>query len=140
AEFEDGTRHNIGVEEVRRLLGERRRIRPYSLDGLSSQGTTETGSGPFRFDGKTYSLPPNSHWKTSSEGMQRLVWARRIESSTNSIRFVRFLDDFPVQPITNVWDDTNRPGYIDEKRYVVQTSTKVVERCILMTTDPGDLV
>ncbi len=72
--------------------------------------------------------------------MKRLVWANRIEASENSIRFVRFLDDFTVQPITNVWDDTNRPGYIDAKLYVVQTTVKVIERCLLMTTDPGDLV
>src|SRR5258708_9818399 len=72
--------------------------------------------------------------------MKRLVWANRIEASENSIRFVRFLDDFTVQPITNVWDDTNRPGYIDAKLYVVQSSAKVMQRCLLMTTDPGDLV
>jgi len=140
AEFEDGRRENLGVDEVRRLLSEGRRIRPYSLDGLSSQGLTTTSSGPFEFQGCVYSLPSNSHWKTNPEGMNRLALARRIEASTNSIRYVRFLDDFPVQPITNIWDDTNRPGYIDEKRYVVQTSSKVVERCLLMCTDPGDLV
>jgi adenine-specific DNA-methyltransferase len=140
AEFEDGTRKNIGVNEVRRRLAEGEKLRPYSLDRIGSQGLTGTGSGPFEFEGRVYNLPPNSHWKTSAEGMKRLACANRIEASTNSIRFVRFFDDFPVQPITNVWDDTNRPGYIDEKKFVVQTSTKVLERCLLMTTDPGDLV
>jgi len=72
--------------------------------------------------------------------MKQLTQCNRIEASENSIRYVRFLDDFCVQPITNIWDDTNRPGYIDTKRYVVQTSAKVIERCLLMTTDPGDLV
>jgi adenine-specific DNA-methyltransferase len=72
--------------------------------------------------------------------MQRLAKANRIESSTNSIGYVRFLEDFPIQPITNLWPDTNRPGYIDAKIYVVQTSAKVVERCLLMASDPGDLV
>ncbi len=140
AEFEDGSRKNIGVDEVRRRLTGGEKLRPYSMDGIASQGTTTTGSGPFEFEGKVFNLPPNSHWKTNTEGMKRLAWAHRIEASTNSIRFVRFLDDFPVQPLTNVWDDTNRPGYIDEKKFVVQTSTKVLERCLLMTTDPGDLV
>jgi len=140
AELEDGNRRNIGVDEVRRLITEGRKIRPYSQDGLGSQGLSTTSSEPFTFEGRAYKLPPNSHWKTNPEGMERLGFARRIEASTNSIRFVRFLDDFPVQPITNVWDDTNRPGYIDEKKFVVQTSTKVIERCLLMTTDPGDLV
>ena len=140
AEFEDGTRANIGVPEVRKLLKEGKRIRPYSLDGIASQGTTASSSGPFEFNGRIFNLPHNSHWKTNPEGMKRLVWANRIEASKNSIRFVRFLDDFPVQPITNIWEDTNRPGYIDQKLYVVQTTVKVVERCLLMTTDPGDLV
>lgn len=72
--------------------------------------------------------------------MHRLARAGRIEASENSLRYIRFLDDFPVQPVVNLWDDTNRPGYIDEKRYVVQTSGKVIERCLLMATDPGDLV
>ena len=140
AEFEDGTRANIGVPEVRTLLKEGKRIRPYSLDGIASQGTTTSSSGPFEFNGRLFKLPHNSHWKTNAEGMKQLVWANRIEASENSIRFVRFLDDFPVQPITNIWEDTNRPGYIDEKLYVVQTTVKVIERCLLMTTDPGDLV
>ena len=140
AELEDGTRESIGVPEVRKLLGEGRTIRPYSLDGIASQGTTTSSSGPFEFEGRAFGLPQNSHWKTNPEGMKRLVWGHRVEASENSLRFVRFLDDFPVQPITNVWDDTNRPGYIDTKLYVVQTTTKVIERCLLMTTDPGDLV
>ena len=140
AEFEDGTRKNVGVDEVRRSLSEGRKIRPYSLDRISSQGTTATSTDPFTFEGRSYGLPPNSHWKTNPEGMIQLGRARRIEASTNSIRFVRFMDDFPVQPITNIWDDTNRPGYIDEKKYVVQTSSKVIERCMLMSTDPGDLL
>jgi adenine-specific DNA-methyltransferase len=63
-----------------------------------------------------------------------------LEASTNSLRLVKYFADFPVQPINNVWDDTSRAGYIDEKLYVVQTSGKVIERCLLMTTDPGDLV
>ncbi|WP_292729440.1 site-specific DNA-methyltransferase [Methanoculleus sp.] len=140
SEFEDGRRENIGVDEVRRLLDEGRKIRPYSLDGLTSQGTSKESSEPFEFRGRIYNLPHNSHWKTSSEGMKQLIRAERIEASTNSIRYVRFIDDFSVKPLTNIWDDTNRPGYIDEKKYVVQTSTKVIERCLLMTTDPGDLV
>jgi len=140
AELEDGTRPNLGVPEVRRLLGQGKGIRPYSLDGIASQGTTTSSSGPFEFNGRLFKLPHNSHWKTNPEGMKRLVWANRVEASENSIRFVRFLDDFPVQPITNVWDDTNRPGYIDAKMYVVQTTVKVIERCLLMTTDPSDLV
>ncbi|MFH0878735.1 MAG: site-specific DNA-methyltransferase [Lentisphaerota bacterium] len=139
-EFPDGRRENVGVETVKRLLSEGQPVRPYSQDGIASQGATATGSAPIEFQGRLFPLPHNSHWKTSARGMERLACANRIEASENSIRYVRFLDDFPVQPITNIWDDTNRPGYIDAKRYVVQTSVKVIERCLLMTTDPGDLV
>ncbi len=139
-QFDDATRRNIGVPEVRRLTEAEQNIRPYSLDGISSQGLTITGSEEFIFEGRVFKCGQNAHWKTSPSGMSRLARAWRIESSTNSIRYVRFLDDFPIQPITNLWSDTNRPGYIDIKTYVVQTSAKVVERCILMTTDPGDLV
>jgi adenine-specific DNA-methyltransferase len=140
AELPDGTRQNIGVDAVKRRIAAGDKIRPYSQDGIASQGATATGSGPFEFQGRTFRCAKNSHWKTDNEGMLRLARAGRIEASENSLRFVRFLDDFPVQPIINLWDDTNRAGYIDEKRYVVQTSTKVIERCLLMTTDPGDLV
>lgn len=140
AELPDGSRQNLGVPEVRRRLESGEAINPYSLDGIASQGSTATGSGGFVFEGRVFQCGHNAHWKTSLSGMSRLARAWRIESSTNSLRYVRFLADFPIQPITNLWADTNRPGYIDAKLYVVQTSAKVVERCILMTTDPGDLV
>lgn len=140
AEFPDGSRENVGVDQVKRLLADGESVRPYSQDGTASQGATQTGSSPFEFHNRSFRLPANSHWKTSTAGMNRLAAAERLEASENSIRYVRFLDDFPVQPITNIWEDTNRPGYIDAKRYVVQTSAKVIERALLMTTNPGDLV
>jgi len=139
-EFPDGKRENIGVDEVEKRLSEGENVRPYSLDGTASQGATASGSEPFIFEGRQFHLPPNSHWKTTTVGLTRLSNVGRLESSANSIRYVRFIDDFPVQPITNVWDDTNRPGYMDTKRYAVYTNSKVIERCMLMTTDPGDLV
>lgn len=140
AELKGKIRQNIGVPEVRRRIEGAEFVRPYSLDGIASQGSTLTGSGAFFFEGRKFECGHNAHWKTTKTGMERLAKAWRIESSTNSIRYVRFLDDFPIQPITNLWADTNRPGYIDAKRYIVQTSAKVIERCILMSTDPGDLV
>ena len=140
AEFHDRTRRNIGISDVERRVSIGEAIRPYSQDGIASQGSTEMGSLPVNFQGRTFICPQNSHWKTDQEGMRRLARADRIDASENSLRFVRFLDDFPVQPLINLWDDTNRPGYIDQKQYVVQTTVKIIERCLLMTTDPGDLV
>src|ERR1017187_10438725 len=72
--------------------------------------------------------------------MRRLAGARRIHVSTNSVRYVRFLSDFPVQPMTANWTDTITGQYSDPRIYVVQTATKVIQRCMLMTTDTGDLV
>jgi adenine-specific DNA-methyltransferase len=140
AQLEDGTRTNLGVEQVAEFLKAGRRIRPYSLDGLTSQGRSGSPTDDtFEFEGRRYHPGPNAHWKTTLSGMERLAAAQRIEASTNSIRFVRFLDDFPVQPLTSSWTDTNQAGYVEEKLYVVQTITRVIERCLLMATDPGDL-
>jgi adenine-specific DNA-methyltransferase len=72
--------------------------------------------------------------------MEALKKAGRLEATEGSIRYTRFLDDFPVFPVTNFWEDTGIAGFASDKRYVVETSTKVVERCVLMTSDPGDLV
>ncbi len=69
-----------------------------------------------------------------------MLAARRIGAAGNTLSYVRYIDDFPASPVNNVWDDTTIAGFADPKVYVVQTNTKVVERCMLMTTDPGDLV
>ncbi|HEX9870881.1 MAG TPA: site-specific DNA-methyltransferase, partial [Candidatus Tectomicrobia bacterium] len=113
---------------------------PYQLDNITSQGTTPTGTAEFVFNGKKYHPGPRSHWKTTIAGMEALANARRIQESSNQIRYVRFFDDFPVQPLTNLWTDTTQAGFVDAKLYAVQTVAKVIERCILMTTEPGDLV
>lgn len=111
--------------------------RRFQLTSLTSQNP---GS---RFDvefcGRTYRPGKNQWWKTDSTRMQTLIEQSRIAKSGNSLRFVRFIDDFPAYPLSATWFDTG--GSVgSDKRYVVQTNTKVVERCVLMTTDPGDLV
>ena len=93
----------------------------------------------FVFQGKKYNPLPRG-WRTTKEGMERLVDAKRVVNVGNTIRYIQYLDDFPVSPINNLWSDTGIAGFASDKLYVVQTSTKVVERCLLMTTDPGDLV
>ena len=72
--------------------------------------------------------------------MKRLARSHRLLLLGNTLRYVRFLDDFSVYPVSNAWDDTIISGFGNEKLYVVQTLPKVIERCILMTTDAGDLV
>ena len=107
---------------------------------LTSQGASANSNQLFTFQG-TKKVPPSGlHWKTTVPGMERLDKAGRIFRVGNTLRYLRFLDDFPVIPFTNNWTDTGIAGFAADKMYVVQTLPKVVERCILMTTDPGDLV
>src|SRR5206468_1500599 len=73
-------------------------------------------------------------------GMARLKNARRLLPIGNTLTYVRYFEDFAVFPFNNLWDDTTTSGFSDPKVYVVQTNTTVVERCVLMATDPGDLV
>ncbi|MDA8216894.1 MAG: hypothetical protein M0Z94_04675, partial [Dehalococcoidales bacterium] len=77
-------------------------------------------------------------WSTSPNGMGRARDANRLIVTGNTLFYKRFLDDFPVYPLANVWTDTS--SSFGERVYVVQTTTKIIERCMLMTTDPGDLV
>ncbi len=114
--------------------------RRFMPDNISSTGASEAGSTPFTFEGRTYTLPANTHWKTTAQGMERLAAASRLFPIGSRLRYKRFADDFPFVPFTNVWDDTVISGFSAEKLYVVQTNTKVIERCLLMTTEPGDLV
>lgn len=114
--------------------------RIYNADNLVSQG--EAGEPqPFNFNGRTYEPGEASHWKANYPlGMERLAWADRIHIAKNSIRYRRMLDDFAYQARTNLWTDTGTGNFTDDKIFVVQTNTKVVERCLLLATDPGDLV
>jgi len=115
--------------------------RPYKPDNIISQGRAKSPQ-PFEFQGKTYdSWGKNSHWKASwPTGMDRLGRANRIHVAENSIQYVRFHTDFDAGVHGNVWTDTGSGNFTDDKVYIVQTNTKVIERCILMATDPGDLV
>ncbi len=85
-------------------------------------------------------MPGTGTFRTDGPGMKRLDFARRLIGIGNTLRFVRFAADFPFSPINNIWDDTRQSGFAEPKVYVVQTVRRVIERCVLMTTDPGDLV
>jgi adenine-specific DNA-methyltransferase len=112
--------------------------RPLAIDTLVSQ--RPPGSFPVEFQGKTI-RPRTGYWKTGVDGMRRLIMASRVTPSGKGIMYKRFLEDFTGIPLTNQWTDTSSgASTLDPKVYVVQTSTKVVQRCILMATDPGDLV
>lgn len=132
-EFPDGTRRGMTKEERsnRELIPENVKI--YKADNITSQGNPLI---PFNYKGKTYIQA----WKTNLDGLERLAEQGRLHIAANSLQYVRYLDDFPVVPITQLWTDTGTGSFTEDKKYVVQTATKVIQRCMLMTTDPGDLV
>lgn len=111
----------------------------FAHDNLTSQTAGPTTTFSVEFSGRRFA-PAKGGWKTASEGMARLLTARRVFIVGNSLRYVRYAEDFPFSPRHNLWDDTVTSGFGESKTYVVQTNTRVIERCVLMTTDPGDLV
>lgn len=109
-------------------------------DNLSSQGAA-TNNQPYEFEGKIYMPSRGSHWKANYPlGMNRLKELKRLYPTPNSLQYIRYFDDFPFIEINNLWQDTGTGSFLEEKQYVVQSATKAIQRCILMTTDPGDLV
>jgi adenine-specific DNA-methyltransferase len=136
----DGSYRGVTATEKRGDAPIPNNARLYSPGDLKSQGASSTPQ-PFEFRGKTYEPGPNHHWKANyPDGLARLARADRIHLAENSIRYRRFATDFPFQEIGNLWTDTLTGSFTDDKLYVVQTNPKVVERCMLLATNPGDLV
>jgi adenine-specific DNA-methyltransferase len=137
-QLEDGSIRRLTAHEIRgeSPLPRGRRFRP---DTIVSPGESSIGSSPIRFEGKEYLPSPGSHWKTSIEGMVTLAKAGRITPNGIRLAYKRFENDFPWMPFDNVWDDTII-GTFTDKIYVVQTPELAVQRCLLMATDPGDLI
>lgn len=143
----DGGGQYRSVEEsdgFRRSMTEAERFRPSSItgrvfryDNMTSQ--RPPGDFPVSIAGREI-RPRRGYWKTGEPGVDKLLKANRLALLGETLSYVRYLNDFPVFPLTNVWDDTVTSGFGDPKVYVVQTLSLIVERCLLMTTDPGDLV
>ena len=112
--------------------------RVHALDNVTSQGSSRDEQ-PFEFKGKVYLPGKNNHWKANyPDGMERLKKASRLDNTDSRVGYIRYFEDSLGMPITNMWDDTG--SSFMSKIYVVQTSRKIIERCILMSTDPGDIV
>jgi adenine-specific DNA-methyltransferase len=145
-ELADGTRRKMTKEERENptLLPKGTRI--FRLDNLQSQSMgREKGEGAacwfaVEFAGREWFPGLRSRWKTNEDGMAALLKNNRLECTDSGLYYVRYIDDFPAIPINDIWPDTVIAGFASEKSYVVETSTKVVQRCILMATDPGDLI
>jgi len=133
--FSEHDRRKAADEE---LFSAPKGSRLYRFDNLTSQSSGGPQFFDVEFQGATVPVG-KSGWKTTTLGMKRLIEADRIGMAGNTLSYLRFIDDFPVYPLNNSWDDTVTAGFASDKLYVVQTNAKVIERCILMTTDPGDL-
>ena len=144
-ELPDGTRRAVTPVERERPLEPGWRV--FRLDNMLSQSMgREKGEGaaswfPVKIAGKEYRPNERSRWKTNESGMARLMLANRVQITGSTLAYVRFIDDFPGRTLSNVWVDIGGiQSRSDPKIYVVQTATAAAQRCILMTTDPGDLV
>ena len=124
-------------DTCRELYG---RMRLATSDQLTSQGASAHTSQNVTLLGRSFDPPTGLHWKTTVLGMKRLERANRIFLVGRTLRYLRFLNDYPVVTYTNNWTDTGIAGFAANKTFIVQTLPLVVARCILMTTDPGDLV
>ena len=107
---------------------------------LTSQSGGTTTYFPYELNGVVYRPSRGSYWKTNEDGMQILEAANRLVGNGRTLSFKRYYADFPVRALTSWWDDTVQSTFAIENIYVVQTYTKVIARCMLMCTDPGDLV
>lgn len=137
-EWEKGRRERIpNIKEIEEAIKKGGRI--FRPNPLTSQTGSESTTFAYKFNNDTFS-PKKGGWKTSLSGMEKLEQKNRLMTVGNTLCFVRYLEDFPYKPVNNIWDDTRQSGFTDPKVYVVQTAQKVVQRCMLMSTDPGDLV
>jgi len=114
--------------------------RLFSHNDPTAVGSATTTDYVMKFRGDEFRLAPNRRWRSPRDGMQRLERANRLLAMGKSLRNKRYFADYPVFQVSDWWDDTGISGFGDKKIFVVQTATSVVKRCILMTTDPSDLV
>lgn len=135
-ELPNGERRPLTVAEKRdqKLIPDGGKL--YTLQPILSSGASQNPNVEFEFNGKIYTPGPGRHWKTSIDGLKRLASNNRIVG-LKTIYYVRYLNDFPAYSIGNNWEDTQDRM---AKSYVVETVPKVIQRCMLMTTDPEDLV
>jgi adenine-specific DNA-methyltransferase len=136
----DGSRATLGKEYLSGETPLPAGWRPYRPSPLTSQGFRANTTTSFDFQGRSFHPGHDANWKCTIAGMARVVRADRIIARDKSLAYLRFTDDHPVFTINNVWEDTKWGFDARDKTYVVQTNVKVIHRCLLMASDPGDLV
>src|SRR6266542_3098308 len=139
-ELLDGTRRPMTREEAEGLQLLPSGARAFRPNPLTNQRPAQ-GSDirEFMYDGHKFT-PGHGTFRTDARGLSALASARRLLAIGNTLTFIRYLDDFPFKPRNDIWDDTRQSGFGETKVFVVQTTPRAIERCLLMTTDPGDLV
>jgi adenine-specific DNA-methyltransferase len=140
--FPDGSYRSLTTDEREDGAQFPEGTRFFTDQGLASRRpSTEQERFPIEFEGKAYPLSVGT-WRTTRTGIARVLKANRVIATQKQVRFKKFFDDFGALGLTNFWDDAGGgiQSRSDPKVYVVQTNTKVIERCILMASDPGDLV
>ena len=140
-ELEDFTYRGVTSRERRDEQTIPEGARPYKPSDLTSQGRA-SDKQPFEYRGvRVDPWSNNAHWKANyPTGMNRLLLANRVHVASRSFQYRRYHTDWPCTSRGNIWTDTGTGSFTDDKVYIVQTPTKLVERCLLMATDPGDLV
>ncbi len=135
----NGSRQSLGSREeaLREAEAGSRVFRPDNLTSQRPAGAGDVAS--FEFGGKHFT-PGKGTFKSDKRGLERLANKNRLIALGNTLCYVRYFSDFPVVSLTNIWNDTVISGFSDRKQYVVQTSPIIAQRCILMSTSPGDLV
>ena len=136
--FPDGMSRGTTVDDHGKTENDFPKGTKFYMSNSITSRTPSAKATVFEFEGKKYS---KKNWRTNLEGLQNLAKANRIHTTKNDLRYRKFTDDFPFWEITNLWDDTVVSGSGENKKiYVVRTAVKVVERCMHMTTEAGDLV
>lgn len=130
-----GSTSSLSAEELSNLLSSGGRL--YVAEPLTSGGEYRTQMYPVEFGGNVYKPPANNCWKFNEDGMKRIIAAGRLHIGKKQIRFKKYHTDFPFRALNNLWDDF---AGAKNRLYVVQTAVGVIQRCLLMTTNPGDLV
>lgn len=133
----DGTRRKLEGPERRDPSLVPTGSRVYRVVSQTAPSFAESGVFDFEMDGRLFRPPTGQSWVTTPEKMEVLRRIGRLEVERNLPGYVLYHDDFPYSKLTSPWSDT---APAQDLQYVVQTNTRVLERCILMTTDPGDLV
>lgn len=136
-DFENGETRTLTTDEKRNILLTREKANVFRVDKIIERGDDEEKRFEFEFEGTKYTPETGYQWRGDKIQMQRLLEANRILKTKDGFGFKFYITDYPIVELTNMWDDT--AGNISDMIYVVQTNEKIIQRCLMMTTDPGDI-